>query len=95
MYYNISAPAKLNLNLYVQNKIANGLHYIQSDMCFLELTDKIYFKFNNKDVFFQNNKSSFLIDSDNNLILSALRKFRSFTGWKKKFEIYLDKQIPI
>ena len=95
MYYNISAPAKLNLNLYVKNKIFKGLHFIKSDMCFLELTDKLYFKFNDKDVFFQNNDKSFLINTKDNLILNAIEKFRELTNWNKKFKIYLDKRIPI
>jgi len=95
MYYNISAPAKLNLNLYVKNKIFKGLHFIESDMCFLELTDKLYFKFNDKDVFFQNNDKSFLINTKDNLILNAIEKFRELTNWNKKFKIYLDKKIPI
>ena len=52
VYYNISAPAKLNLNLFIRSKAFNGLHYLESDMCFLELSDKIYLKYSNKDAFF-------------------------------------------
>ena len=35
------APAKLNLNLYVKNKLENGYHSLESDVCFLDLHDKI------------------------------------------------------
>ncbi len=94
-YYNITAPAKLNLNLFVGEKGSEGLHYIESDICFLELRDKIYLKFSIKDTFHQNNHNSFMINPKDNLILSAIKKFRSFTGWNKKFEIYLDKKIPV
>tara|TARA_Y100000991_G_C21956085_1_gene342143 strand:+ start:260 stop:1153 length:894 start_codon:yes stop_codon:yes gene_type:complete len=94
-YYNISAPAKLNLNLLVGDKKVNGLHYIESDMCFLELNDKIHFRYSDKDVFFQNDDKSFMINPKKNLIISALKKFRSFTDWDRKFEIYLEKKIPI
>ena len=45
IYYNISAPAKLNLNLFIKDKSADGLHFLESDICFLELIDKIYLKF--------------------------------------------------
>ena len=45
-YYSIIAPAKLNLNLFVKGIAENGLHLLESDICFLELTDKIFFKFN-------------------------------------------------
>ena len=34
IYYNISAPAKLNLNLIVKNNKFKGLHFIESDICF-------------------------------------------------------------
>ena len=95
IYYNISAPAKLNLNLFVGNKFLNGLHFLKSDICFLELTDKIYLKFTKNDRFYQNKNNSFIINPKKNLILHAINKFRSHTNWDKKFEIYLDKNIPI
>jgi 4-diphosphocytidyl-2-C-methyl-D-erythritol kinase len=94
-YYKISAPAKLNLNLFIEDKFLNGLHYLKSDICFLELIDKIYLKFNENDNFYQNKKNAFTINPKNNLILQAIEKFRSHTKWNKKFEIYLDKNIPI
>ena len=62
VYYNISAPAKLNLNLFVKDKAEDGLHFLESDICFLELIDKIYLKFSQKDTFHQNKENSFLID---------------------------------
>ena len=95
VYYKISAPAKLNLNLFIEDKYLNGLHYLKSDICFLELIDKIYLKFNKNDNFHQNKNNSFIINPKNNLILQAIEKFRFHTKWDKKFEIYLDKNIPI
>ena len=53
-YYCIVAPAKLNLNLFVTGKNKEGYHLLKSSVCFLELTDKIYIKRHNKDVFYQN-----------------------------------------
>ena len=94
-YYKISAPAKLNLNLFIEDKFLNGLHYLRSDICFLELIDKIYLRFNKNDNFYQNKNNAFIINPKNNLILQAIEKFRSHTRWDKKFEIYLDKNIPI
>ena len=95
IYYKISAPAKLNLNLYVQDKYLDGLHFLESDICFLELSDKIYLKYGKKDIFYQKKSNSFMINPKNNLILKAVSKFRFHTNWEKKFEIYLDKNIPI
>jgi len=95
-YIAIEAPAKLNLNLFVKQKSKNGLHFLESDICFLELTDKIFFKFSDKDLFSQYSKEEgFTIDCKSNLILEALKKFRNLTGWKKFFSIYLKKNIPI
>ena len=54
-YYSIIAPAKLNLNLFVKGKTKNGMHLLESDICFLELADKIFFKFSEKDIFLQRN----------------------------------------
>jgi len=92
----IDAPAKINLNLFVKHKLRNGLHLLESDICFIELTDNIFFQFSDEDVFLQDNlKKQFLIDPNDNLILNALNKFRQLTGWNKNFSIYLQKKIPI
>jgi 4-diphosphocytidyl-2-C-methyl-D-erythritol kinase len=92
----IKAPAKVNLNLFVKEKLNNGLHLLESDICFVELTDNIFFQFSEEDVFLQDNlKKQFLINPHDNLILNALNKFRQLTGWNKNFSIYLQKKIPI
>ncbi len=94
--YSIIAPAKLNLNLFVRGKTKSGLHLLDSDVCFLELSDKIFFKFSETDIFYQNyDKKTLIIDNKYNLILESLNAFRNLTGWNKKFQIYLDKYIPI
>ncbi len=94
--YFITAPAKLNLNLFIKNKNKNGLHYLESDICFLELCDKLYLNISDKDAFFQNEKTkSLVINPNDNLILKAINKFRIYTNWDKKFEVYLEKKIPI
>ena len=61
IYYKISAPAKLNLNLFIKIK-CKQLHFLESEMCFLELRDNIYFKFSKNDEFNQNKSSSFIIN---------------------------------
>ena len=95
-YYSIVAPAKLNLNLFVTGKNNEGYHLLKSDVCFLELTDKIYIKRHNKDLFYQNTtKHSLTIDPNDNLIFKAINKFRLLTKWNQKFEVYLTKKIPI
>lgn len=95
-YYSIIAPAKLNLNLFIKGKNKNGYHLLESDICFLELTDKIYIKKSNKDLFNQSKTTNnFNIDPNDNLIFKAINQFRILTRWNIKFEVYLDKKIPI
>ena len=95
-YYSINAPAKLNLNLFIKGKNKDGYHLLESDVCFLELTDKIYIKKSNKDLFNQSKTpNNFNIDPNDNLIFKAINQFRILTKWNIKFEVYLDKKIPI
>ena len=95
-YYSINAPAKLNLNLFIKGRNKDGYHLLESDICFLELTDKIYIKISNKDLFNQNKtRDKFNIDPNDNLIFKAINQFRDLTKWNVKFEVYLDKKIPI
>jgi 4-diphosphocytidyl-2-C-methyl-D-erythritol kinase len=94
--YYIKAPAKLNLNLIIKKRSNNGLHYLESDICFLELTDTLIFRFNNRDIFSQDiEDKNLIIDPNDNLILRALEEFRDLTNWRKNFSIYLQKKIPI
>ena len=94
--YYIKAPAKLNLNLTVKKGSNNGLHFLESDICFLELTDTLSFQFSNKDIFTQDiSNKTLIVDPKDNLILSALKEFRTLTNWRKFFSIYLQKKIPV
>jgi len=94
--YYIKAPAKLNLNLTVKKWSNNGLHFLESDICFLELTDTLSFQFSNKDIFTQDiSNKTLIVDPKDNLILRALKEFRNLTNWRKFFSIYLQKKIPV
>ena len=46
------APAKLNLNLYIKEKLKNGYHSLKSDICFLDLHDEINIKLNRLNPFY-------------------------------------------
>ena len=95
-FKSILAPAKLNLNLFITGMNDNGLHLLKSHICFLELTDKIFINYNLKDIFHQTSTNkSFLINSNDNLILKAIIAFRSYTNWNQKFNVVLEKNIPI
>ena len=94
--YYINAPAKLNLNLFVKQISNNGLHCLESDICFLELTDTLFFRFSHKDIFSQDiTDKNLIIDPNDNLILRALEEFRNLTNWRKYFSIYLEKKFQL
>ena len=95
-FKSIKAPAKLNLNLFVRGKSSNGLHLLESHVCFLELTDQIFIRYDLQDVFCQLTKNiSLRVDSKDNLILNTINIFRHYTNWNQNFKIILDKKIPI
>ena len=92
----IEAPAKLNLNLFITGLNNKGLHLLKSHICFLELSDQIYIKYDTQDIFHQNSKNKlFQIPSNDNLILKAIDAFRLHTNWKQNFNVILEKKIPI
>ena len=55
------APAKLNLNLYVKEKLDNGYHLLNSDICFLDLYDEINIKLSDSDKIIICDKSLFCL----------------------------------
>ena len=95
-FHFIEAPAKLNLNLYITGINKKGFHLLKSHVCFLELTDHIYIKYNFKDEFYQTSKNNFLlVNPKNNLVSKTIDAFRLYTNWTQNFKIILDKKIPI
>ena len=83
--YSIIAPAKLNLNLFVNRKYKNGLHLLESDIFFLELSDNIFFKFNECDTFIQNKTNNLLkINTKSNFILESEIAFRKMKCWTRR-----------
>ena len=88
------APAKLNLNLYVKNKLENGYHSLESDICFLDLCDEINLKLSNSNKIKLSNKSNFIL-KDENLLSKTLDSFNKEFKNNSKFKITLKKNIPI
>ena len=88
------APAKLNLNLYVKNKLENGYHSLESDVCFLDLHDTINIKISNLNKIKISNKSTFFL-KDESILSKTLNCFNREFKNKIKFEITLTKNIPI
>ena len=88
------APAKLNLNLYIKEKLENGYHTLESDICFLNLYDEINIKRSNLNKIKISNRSSFFLEEEN-ILKKTLNYFNSEFKNDNKFSITLKKNIPL
>ena len=88
------APAKLNLNLYVKEKLENGYHSLKSDICFLDLYDEINIKLSHSNKIKISNKSIFFLKKET-ILLKTLNYFNSEFKNENKFNITLKKNIPV
>ena len=88
------APAKLNLNLYVKDKLENGYHLLESDICFLDLHDEITIENSNLDEIKISDKSTFFL-KDESILSRTLTCFNKEFKKEDKFKITLEKNIPI
>ena len=88
------APAKLNLNLSVKDKLKNGYHSLESDVCFLDLYDKLNIEISNLNSIEISDKSTFIL-KDESILLKTLNVFNREFKNKNKFKITLKKDIPI
>ncbi len=90
----LKAPAKLNLNLYVKDKLENGYHSLESDICFLDLFDQIDIKISDINEIKISHNSFFFLN-DENLLSKTLDFFNREFKSDLKFNINLTKNIPI
>ena len=88
------APAKLNLNLYVNEKLKNGYHSLESDICFLDLHDTIDIRLSNLNKIKISKDSSFFLKGEN-ILFKTLNYFNSEFKNNDKYNITLKKNIPI
>ena len=88
------APAKLNLNLIIIDKLDSGYHSLESDICFLNLYDEINMKISNFNEIVVSDKSTFFL-KDENILLRTLNYFNSEFNNNNKFNITLKKNIPV
>lgn len=88
------APAKLNLNLSVKEKLKNGYHSLESDVCFLDLYDELNIEISNLNSIEISDKSTFIL-KDESILLKTLKVFNREFKNKNKFKITLKKDIPI
>ena len=91
----ILAPAKINLNLDVLKKDFDGYHFLNSQICFINLCDYIYLSENSKTTITQINKKSNFILKSETIIFKTLMLFKNHFNWEKNFKILFSKNIPI
>ena len=91
----ISAPAKLNLNLNVLKKDSDGYHFLQSQICFINLCDFVFIKENKKTTIRQLIKKSNFILYNDTILLKTINLFKDQFKWKKNYQINFIKNIPI
>ena len=84
------APAKLNLNLYVKDKLENGYHSLESDVCFLNLHDRINIEISNFNKIKISDESTFSL-KDESILLKTLNCFNREFKNENKFKITLKK----
>ena len=90
----LKAPAKLNLNLYVKEKLNSGYHSLESDICFLNLHDEIFIKPSNFNRIQVSKESTFFFNGEN-ILSKTLKYFNNEFKNTDKFNITLKKDIPI
>ncbi len=83
--------AKVNLGLWLLGKRPDGYHEIFTPMVKISLADYIEIKPSNRlEV-----KTNASIPEEENLVYKGLKLFEKKTGISQKWEIFIDKRIPI
>lgn len=88
------SPAKINFFFHVIGKRSDGYHEIVSLLHTVSFGDYIHFAPSKADQFSIKVNLQVPLD-DTNLIIQALKLFRSKTGWRQPLDIHLEKNIPI
>jgi 4-diphosphocytidyl-2-C-methyl-D-erythritol kinase len=91
----VSAPAKINVNLRVAARRPDGLHEIETLIAPISLCDELALERNDAlaDVEFSSDDPT-IPPGEDNLVVRAARKFFASTGRKPAVSIALRKRIP-
>jgi len=84
--------AKINLGLYVLERLPTGYHRIETGFCFLEWSDR-FEVLESKDYSLKLSESSIPAD-DTNLISRAYKTFEKYIGLKNNYAFNVLKKIP-
>lgn len=91
--YTARAYAKINLGLYVNERLPNGYHDITTGFCFIDWSDQ--FRIQQSDETRLSLSDKDLPNDESNLILKALRLLEREAGLSRQYRISVDKKIPV
>jgi len=93
----ILSPAKINLSLQVKGRLKNGYHILSSHIIFLDLFDKVFIENSSKDLLTIIGPFKHLMHfgDGNNLISNTLKFCRKNRLTNDKFDIKIEKNIPV
>ncbi|WP_432459068.1 MULTISPECIES: 4-(cytidine 5'-diphospho)-2-C-methyl-D-erythritol kinase [unclassified Agarivorans] len=87
------SPAKLNLFLYVNGRLPNGYHELQTLFQFIDYCDQLYFVANPHGSISLTSKLDF--PADDNLVVKAARLLQQHCQITQGVDITLDKHLPM
>lgn len=88
------APAKLNLDLRIVGRRADGYHLLESIFTLIELYDHIWFSVNQTGCIKLHTPTNGITE-EQDLCVRAARLLSDHTGTKHGVDIWLEKQIPV
>jgi 4-diphosphocytidyl-2-C-methyl-D-erythritol kinase len=91
----LRAPAKINLNLNMTGRRADGYHLLDSVAIFAELADHITISLASTDSVTMTGSMTGNINPADNSLHKARDAFRLKTGWNQPLSIRMEKHIPV
>ena len=88
------APAKLNLDLRIVGRRADGYHLLESIFTLIELYDHIWFSVNQTGCIKLHTPTDGITE-EQDLCVRAARLLSGHTGTEYGVDIWLEKQIPV
>ncbi|WP_457639812.1 4-(cytidine 5'-diphospho)-2-C-methyl-D-erythritol kinase [Persephonella sp.] len=90
--FEINAPAKVNLGLWIVGKRADGYHEIFTLFHTVDFYDRIFITPYHRFKVETTNPS---IKPEENTVLKAVKKFEEWTGIFPEFSVFIEKNIPV
>ncbi len=91
----LRAPAKINLNLNMTGRRADGYHLLDSVAIFAELADHITISLASTDSVTMTGSMTGNINPSDTSLHKARDAFRHKTGWMQPVSIRMEKHIPV